>query len=235
MANDLVTFKEKGGNTMAAEHQFRSVPAKTKYGSGAHLWDQVLFESQHFVAIPTLGHLVQGWLLVVPKDCHICVGALPVQLIEELIGFLDDVVSSVRAEYGPVAVFEHGPVRPLTAVGCGVDYAHVHVVPVKGDWSLLKAAKTMAPQIQWEMVLSLHDTRKYFEQSRSYLFLHEPFAVKPVMGTGPSIPSQLFRRIIANYVDRPHDFDWKKYPEVERIQSTVERLQKSARSIGGVY
>jgi len=220
---------------MALEHQFRSVPAKAKYGPGVHLWDQVLFESQHFVAIPTLGHLVQGWLLVVPKDCHLCVGALPVQLIVELIGFLEDVVSSVRAEYGPVAVFEHGPFQPLTVVGCGVDYAHVHVVPVKPDWSLLQAAKNMSPQIHWETVSSLHDTRKYFEQSRSYLFLHEPFAVKSVIGTGPSIPSQLFRRIIANYVGRPHNFDWKQYPEHEKIQSTIERLRKSATPTLGVY
>jgi diadenosine tetraphosphate (Ap4A) HIT family hydrolase len=171
----------------------------------------------------------------VPKDYFLCIGALPPLLTSELIGFLADVVSFVRAEYGPVAIFEHGPVQRGTTVGCGVDHAHVHVVPVKPDWSLLQAARTMAPEIVWEKLPSLHETRKYFIQSRPYLLLHEPVAAELVIGTGPSIPSQMFRRIIANYVGRPHDFDWKQHPELEKIQGTIERLRKSAELTIGAY
>jgi len=33
------------------------------------IWDRPLLGSDHFVAIPSLGSLVRGWLLVVPR-CH---------------------------------------------------------------------------------------------------------------------------------------------------------------------
>lgn len=219
---------------MTPQHQFRSLVAEVKYSLEAQLWDKVLCESRHFVAIPTLGHLVQGWLLVVPKDWHLCVGALSPLLTTELIGFLDEVVSFVSAKYGPVAIFEHGPAQLQTGIGCGVDHAHVHVVPVEADWRLLQAAKDRVPQITWKMASSLHDTRKYFDQSQPYLFLHEP-GLESVIGTGPSIPSQLFRRIIANFVGRPHNFDWKRFPEFERIRDTVERLGKSSSDKPGMF
>ena len=211
---------------MTQGHHFKSTVTKEKYGYEDQLWDHVLLESRHFVALPTLGHLVQGWLLVVPRDCYLCVGALPSQLLPELADFIERVTSLVESEYGPVAIFEHGPAQRHTAVGCGVDHAHVHVVPVESDWSLLQIAKNLAPQLTWETASSIQDTKEYFINNKPYLFLHEPFSINPVIGTGTSIPSQLFRRIIARHEGRPQDFDWKIHPEHKQICATVERLQK---------
>lgn len=211
---------------MAQGHHFKSTVAIEKYGHEDQLWDHVLLESRHFVALPTLGHLVQGWLLVVPRDCYLCAGALSSQLLSELVGFLDRVTSLVKSEYGPVAIFEHGPVQRYTAVGCGVDHAHVHVVPIESDWPLLQIAKKWAPQLTWETASSIQDTKEYFINKKQYLFLREPFSINSVIGTGSSIPSQLFRRIIARYVGRPQDFDWKIYPEHKQIYSTIGRLRK---------
>lgn len=211
---------------MAQRHHFKSTIVKEKYGDENQLWDHVLLESHHFIALPTLGHLVQGWLLVVPKDCYLCVGALPLRLLSELVDFIDRVTSLVKSEYGPVAIFEHGPAQHHTAVGCGVDHAHVHVVPVESDWPLLQIAKDWAPQLTWETASSIQNTKEYFINNKPYLFLHEPFSFNSVIGTGPSIPSQLFRRIIARYIGRPRDFDWKIYPEHKQIYATVERLRK---------
>ncbi len=38
-------------------------------------WDQVLLETANFVVVPTIGAIVEGWLLVVSKEGLVCMGA----------------------------------------------------------------------------------------------------------------------------------------------------------------
>jgi len=95
--------------------------------------DRILFESEHFVAVPTLGSLVEGWLLIVSKQHLICMGDLDPSLLEELIGFKSQVAGAVEFQYGSVAIFEHGPSQPKQSLGCGVDHAHLHIVPIECD------------------------------------------------------------------------------------------------------
>ena len=40
-------------------------------------WSAPLVETENFVVVPSLGALVEGWLLIVPKAHHISYGALP--------------------------------------------------------------------------------------------------------------------------------------------------------------
>ena len=168
---------------MAPEHQLEACRQKQNMALGFTYG--IKFCSNLSTSLQShSGPLVQGWLLVVPKDCHLCIGAPPVQLIAELIGFLDDVVSSVRTEYGPVAVFEHGPIRPLTAVGCGVDYAHVHVVPETRLVTSASCEEYSSPNPLGDGVLFCM-IRANTLSNRGILFLHESFAVKSVVGTGP--------------------------------------------------
>ena len=47
-------------------------------------WDEPLFESPNFVVLPSLGALVEGWLLLVPKKHFICMGELPDSVANEM-------------------------------------------------------------------------------------------------------------------------------------------------------
>src|SRR5438874_13100152 len=90
---------------------------------GLHLtatepYDQILFESPNFVAVPTRGSIIPGWLLIIPRAHVLCIGALDSETMSEFVVFRDKVASALRNAFGPVAFFEHGPVMPCTSICC---------------------------------------------------------------------------------------------------------------------
>lgn len=99
----------------------------------APIWNQPLFRTENFVVLPSLGALVEGWLLLVPTRHHFCLGALPASVTEEFQELQDLARSILTNRYGCVSAFEHGPSIPKITVGCGVDLAHLHMVSVELD------------------------------------------------------------------------------------------------------
>lgn len=208
---------------MKKQHYFRSNYANRVYPETDQLWDHTLFESHSFAAIPSLGSLVEGWLLVVPKFFALSVGSLHEDYHQELGQFLDDIVPRVQKKFGPVSIFEHGPAIQSTHIGCGVDYAHLHLVPT--DCDLLKSVQKRISQIAWRRVTGLCDTKKAFRVGSPYYFLQQPFgAGQAYLGVGSELPSQLFRRIIADHLGYPERYDWKHFEGIENISATVTAL-----------
>lgn len=52
-------------------------------------WNDPLFETQNFIALPSVGALLEGWLLLVPKRHFILLGALPDLMLVEMQEFKD--------------------------------------------------------------------------------------------------------------------------------------------------
>ena len=206
-------------------HHFQTSHAIKAYTAFRNLWDTPIFESRNFVAIPTVGALVEGWLLVVPKTPTLSFARLSMPLFSELEIFLNDVVPVIQSVYGPVCVFEHGPSCAASAVGCGVDYAHLHLVPTECD--LVAGAKKIAPQIQWRGADSIKDICQSAKNDSGYWFVQQTYGIDECyIGTCPheNLVSQLFRKVIANHIGRPNDFDWKQHSGEVEIAATVEKL-----------
>src|SRR3989442_10265909 len=104
-----------------------------KNRTSAEDWNDPLYESSGFVVIPSLGSLVKGWLLIVPKRHVISAAMLDEEAVAEL-GFITQRVAEILAShYGSAIVFEHGPSCVSREAGCGVDHAHVHMLPFEVD------------------------------------------------------------------------------------------------------
>jgi ATP adenylyltransferase len=192
--------------------------------AGDHLrdpWNQPLLESQHFVVIPSLGALVEGWLLIVPKEHVLSVAKLSEARVEEMADVKHDVCEMVGRQYGSVRVFEHGPATPCSQTGCGVDHAHVHVVPL--DVDLGNLAERFLPQGVTFQAGTMHDCRSAAARGFDYLFLEQP--------TGPSLVavhdhfgSQVFRKAIAEACGTPGAYNWRDHPQLRNVGATIERL-----------
>jgi len=208
------------------EHAFISNYAKSVFGDSISVWNVALFETESFVAIPSIGSLVPGWLLIVPKDPALCIGALSQEKKQELDVFAKYVAKCLEFYFGPVVMFEHGPIVERSCIGCSVDYAHLHLVPV--PWDLYAYVINGFPSIQWHHVNGLEATTQYYASKTPYLYLFQPH-ISPVhfIGTG-EIPSQLFRRVIAYQLGEPSAYDWKIFPHFETIRQTIEILQKNS-------
>ena len=192
-------------------------------------WDRLLYESKNFIVLPTVGAIVQGWLLIVPKDHYLCMGALDRNLFAEYEELCATVADVIERCYGPVAIFEHGPAKPNEVVGCSVDHAHVHLVPTQCDL-ILDASKMFTEPLEWRSASGIADTRSFFIEKKSYLYLEQPLG-KAFIANHPGIQSQLFRKVIAAHAGCLERYDWRSFPEINNILFTVNEIGPLLRNI----
>lgn len=194
-------------------------------------WDKILFESKNFAVFPSLGALIEGWLLLVPKHHVLCLGALTRELHVELDRLRNEVSFTLGASYGAVKFFEHGPARPNQLVGCGVDHAHLHMVPTQ--ISLMEGAKAVFPEpLKWEPASNLQETASLYQAGLPYLYVEEAPG-NGYVTTHPRLPSQMFRKVIAGGIGRSEQYDWRQFRGTANILATVEQFQqRTAISLG---
>jgi diadenosine tetraphosphate (Ap4A) HIT family hydrolase len=184
------------------------------------IWNKPLHRSENFVVLPSLGALVEGWLLIVPTRHFLCLGALPAYVMPELQQLQDEVCSALMARYGAACAFEHGPSVTQTSVGCGVDHAHLHVVPVSLDLAVA-VAPFLPENVPWRDGDS-QMRREAFQRGSDYLYLEQPIG-RSRIAEHNRFGSQLFRRAIAENL-RTTDFNWRADPRLETVQATIDAL-----------
>lgn len=176
-------------------------------------FNRVLYETENFAVIPSLGHIVPGYLLIIPKRHYISLGAIPSKEYTELEEVQAKVRSVLEQEYGKVLFFEHGPTSITRRGGCCIDHAHLHAIPFSG--SILSEVGDWYRQIE-----SYTDVKKQFETGVPYFFVEEKARfLFPAIDT----PSQYLRRLVAAQVDKP--WDWAVYLGMEEMKETFNRLK----------
>ena len=186
-------------------------------------YNKILFESDNFKVIPSLGSLVEGWLLVIPKEHYISYGEITdSMLLSELEKLISDVCKIVKNEYGDYIIFEHGPVIEKSFVGCGVDYAHIHIVPI--NLTLNKIIELSDQNIEWHSADNIKATSNYINKGQPYLYFKDNLN-NSYIGTSSQIPSQFFRRIISKLIGKPEMFNWKDYLFLNNVTNTYKKLE----------
>jgi ATP adenylyltransferase len=184
------------------------------------LYDHVLFEVEECVVAPTLGSILPYWLLVVPRRPTINfrqwrdeTGLDPHALVQRVLNRCS--IHPQRAFW-----FEHGAIQGDSAISCGVDYAHLHVV-VDAPFSFsefVDAAKARA-RVSWRN----EDTRRLYANincEESYLLsadAQSAIVAQPVDAVG----SQFFRRVIADLTGHSHGWNYRTHSYIENVRKTV--------------
>ncbi len=187
-------------------------------------WDSPLFESPNFIVLPSLGALIEGWLLIVPKEHYICMGAVPESLTSEMEEVKQIVVSALQTTYGQACAFEHGPSAGNLSIGCGVDHAHLHIVPLSLD--LVSAASPFLPEnVVWSEA-GIKGCREAFDRGEDYLYFEQPVGVGKI-ASHREFGSQLFRRAISAHIGIPNQFSWREFPQLSNVSATIKRLRET--------
>jgi ATP adenylyltransferase len=192
--------------------------------------DHVLFESENFVVVPTIGSIIPGWLLAVPRSHFLSIGSLHAARHHEFIRLQETAAEALRDCFGPVSCFEHGAVRERESVGCGVDHAHLHIVSTQFD--LLACAKASGEaQLHWRPVSGIQAARAFVAEQMPYVFV-QSLSGGAWIGSANVIESQFIRKVIAAQVGQPDFWDWRAHPFETNVRETVLRLEawKAARS-----
>lgn len=185
-------------------------------------WNAPLFESQNFTAIPSLGSMIEGWVLLLPKQHYLCMGALPAHLIDEMEDLKRTIVCFLREVYGSVCLFEHGPHIENSLVGCGVDHAHLHLLPVGFD--LRSAAAPLLPEdVVWRKA-PITECRRAFTESKAYLYLEQPIG-HGFIATHDKFKGQLFRQAIASHLGILSNYNWREFAYLDKVEATIARAR----------
>jgi len=210
----------------------------TLFGSQHHKannqpWNEILWESDNFVIVPTLGAIVEGWLLIISKEHYVCMGAIEKDLHTELEEAINLAATAVSSLYGRSTIFEHGPCQQGLELGCGIDHAHMHVLPLQ--FNLRNAAK-MSPEMgmfDWVQVESTFcQLSQLHRLGASYMYIQEQG--KPgYYCMAKQAPCQSLRRIIARKLDVAERYDYNKYPFRENVANTIARMKQVFRSDTG--
>lgn len=185
-------------------------------------WNQPLFESPNFVALPSLGALVEGWVLLIPKRHFISFGAVPASMLAEMNEFKGFLCSVLSQCYGTATAFEHGPSAAGRTVGCGVDHAHLHLVPLLFD--LLAEVSPFLPSgVRWANA-RIEECQDAYSRGQDYLYLEQPICSGRIV-THDKFESQLFRRAIATRIGVRDQYNWRVYEQLPTVMATMQMVR----------
>jgi ATP adenylyltransferase len=199
-------------------HRFDQI-LRDPSGSSAP-WDRVLAESSSFVAFPSLGSLVSGWVLIVPRRPMLNLSSLSPAEWDELDEFQSRVAERLRSFGSQLFVFEHGNRMAGSPLGCGVDQAHLHLVPLPFD--LMQAAVDHPDgNVKWSMPIEAVSFRAAVSADAEYIGIMDPSSGTAVHGRVRQPTSQWVRRVIAQGLGYAEEWDYKNHPNVPNLLGTV--------------
>ncbi len=176
---------------------------------------RIVDESEHLVAMPSLGQITEGYMLVCTRAHVRRMAHLTKEELREVEEFSRGVEAVLRTIYAkPMVAFEHGcGAAPYTAGAC-TDHAHLHLVPTDAD---------MLPLLQkffaWEEVPSLAKLVDRLSDDQAYLYYMNGKSQRFVTVVSEILPSQFMRQILASTLGRPDLWDWRVHVGEDRVIS----------------
>lgn len=185
--------------------------------------ERILFESENFYVMVSLGPIVEGYLLIVSKE-HI--GAcfhLPKEYFDEFIRVKAKVQDILTKVYGGCIFYEHGKVG--TSLTMGEDHrhcfhSHLHCIPVK-----LNLNNIIQQELEIIEFSCLKDTYDFVYKNdvRRYLLVEDETI--GLYLPSESLQSQYLRYKLANQLGRQNDWDWVENQNWGLIDKSIERLK----------
>ena len=148
----------------------------------------ILTETSHFRLAADHAPLVEGHLLIIPKDHYACYGDVPPTLDEELFAIKDELRQFYARYYAPVVFWEHGVFRQT------VFHAHLHCFP----WGNLNY--NLDSQIHNAVVTGQEDIRNWYHAQGHYFYLEDEevaLLFAPEMDRYMHVMQQVFQKGLA--------------------------------------
>jgi diadenosine tetraphosphate (Ap4A) HIT family hydrolase len=119
----------------------------------------ILKETASFRLITDHAPVIEGHLLIMPKQHYACYGTLPISLDEELQALKRETQEFLGRFYAPVVFWEHGVFRQT------VFHAHLHCFPIG------ERPYDPALQLHERIVYTQEDIRSWYQAYGHYFYL----------------------------------------------------------------
>lgn len=176
----------------------------------------IIEETKYFYILPTLGSLVDGYVLIVTKRHINSMSELNDNELEEYKTIITKYQNLFNKVYNKTPiVFEHGtPNQNSKMKANSVTHAHTHIVNIN-----FKNEKEILEKYNFKEINNLKEIEtnknyiKYIYNNKIYITYNFPSV------------SQLMRILIAEELNYKDKFDWKKERFDEYIISTIEKIK----------
>ena len=180
----------------------------------------IIDETDNFFVLPSIGSLIDGYLLIVSKR-HINSMA---ELMENekieyefLIKKYRNLFKNTYNKF-PI-IFEHGcPVEDSDMKANSIVHAHTHIVNHK-----LIDENTIIKKLNFNRI----DNLSYMSKEKNYIMYINPRNICYLTNQFEPV-SQMMRKIIAKDLGYETKFDWKKEMFIENINSTIKKFKKGS-------
>lgn len=185
-------------------------------------YDAILTETTcgRAYALPAVGAVLPGHVLVVPAAHTTSVHSLPVQHRQAFLDVLSEVILKTREKHGAVTIFEHSApsaTQPSPRAAC-TEHAHVQVVP--GEYLL---HDQLAGAIEYSSLESFILGSRPFD---GYLMVAE--SGETVVRVSPDTGvSQCLRRKIFEQLGKPDSWDYTVFPRFDLVALTINEWSTS--------
>jgi len=178
------------------------------------VFDKAIWEDDDFVLMPTVGALVPGYLLLLPRRHYSSLGNLPDGLLRKAAALKDGIRRLLTAQFTAPVFFEHGDAGGTGKSGSSVTHAHLHCVPTDVDiTSALRQENTFA------RIQSITDLAGPAAAKRGYIY-YESQIQEQYLLCNADVPSQYVRRVLACGLSVPGRWDWRAFPMEENVAAT---------------
>lgn len=193
---------------------------------GKNLGSRVIGETDNFIVFPALGHMVEGYLLVVPKKHYGSMASLPEVLFPELEAVCKKTRNVLTRNYSPPVILEHGAVSEGQKAGQSVTHAHFHFVPVAADG----LAENLSAHFARRRIDSYAQLGEQFKKGESYFFVEhrrdrkqEKFIFE--VPDGKYVQAEYLRQLAAEAAGKFEKWSWRSYPGIDELLKTRENLK----------
>ena len=183
---------------------------------------RIVIETDNWYAVPTLGCLTVGYILLICKQHHQSLANLDKELFFELLKIKNLVEKTLFERLGlDCLAFEHGTTDPCYHGTNTIDHVHLHIIPfTKTIWSDLTKTHGLFEFVavaDYEELLS----KWQLELPKTYLLFQDLDKVIYYKPEAEGYPSQFFRKILAPYFSADQ-WNWKEEYYTNNFIRTLE-------------
>ena len=181
-------------------------------------YNQILEETNCFYIIPSLGSLVEGYVLILPKQHIYSMSKSNKKILEEYNGIIEKYRKIFKKIYGkyPI-VFEHGTPNPSGISANSVIHGHAHIVNHN-----YKKESEMIKKLNFKKINSIYD----IQSNKNYIYYKNQAGINYVTYEFEPI-SQIMQIYIANDLEINENYNWRNFAFENNILKTIKKIKEN--------
>ncbi len=194
----------------------------TLHLSMVEIENRIMGDNSSFYCVPSLGSLGLGHCLIFTKKKYLNLAQIDNDELCEFEKIFDDTLGILTQFFNNILVFEQGSDNVNCNIGCGIDIAHLHLIPTyKRKDIILDVANN------YEQLFTYTSFKDFIRAKKSFDFPYIAIGTNEseysIYSYGERKESQAVRKIIAKHHNHQH-WDWKLDYNIPTMLKTYELL-----------